>query len=88
MHGKAALVALAVVGVCSPLLVKGGVWQCLWFALIWLPAPFAAINARWIRRHRAYWKGVRERESVTRRERKQRARAQQDANAPRAPTDP
>jgi hypothetical protein len=51
---------------CSPHLLHGSRGELLLFAALWLPIPFAILNLFWLKRHRAYWKRIRQREKETR----------------------
>ena len=51
---------------CSTFLLRGGTAEWLWFALLWVPLPFAVVNWRWAARHRRYWDEVRRREAERR----------------------
>jgi hypothetical protein len=61
---------------CSPFLLGGYPVEWLLFIALWLPLPFAIRNRAWVRRHKAHWDEVRQREKLRRIERRQsRARA-------------
>ena len=62
---------------CSPFLLRGGMAEWLWFALLWIPVPFAVMNWRWAGRHRKYWHEVQLREAERRKERRAAAKAEQ-----------
>ena len=55
---------------CSPHLLHGSWAELLLFAALWLPIPFAVVNLFWLKRHRAYWSRIRQREKERRAEKK------------------
>lgn len=57
---------------CSPYLLTGPWLEWLLFAGLYLPLPFLYLNRRWMKRHTAYWDGVREREKELRRQKQPR----------------
>lgn len=75
-----AAIRMALVYPCSPYLLREGLWEWLLFAALWLPIPFALINLRWQRRHRAFWDRVRARERERRRQRREERRKLADAD--------
>ena len=65
---------------CSPYLLTGSRLEWLLFAGLYLPLPFLYLNGRWMKRHKAYWDGVREREKELRRQKKERHSQQTDGS--------
>ena len=63
-----AVLRLVVAVPCSPLLLRGSQVDWGLFACMWVPVPFAVMNWRWSRQHKAYWAGIRQRESEARAE--------------------
>lgn len=51
---------------CSPFLLRGYPAEWLLFIALWLPLPFAIRNRAWVRRHKAHWDLVRQREAQRR----------------------
>lgn len=60
------LVRLAAIGPCSPFLLQGSAVDWLVFVAMWAPMPFALLNWRWMKRHRAHWLAVRARDKERR----------------------
>jgi hypothetical protein len=57
---------------CSPSLLRGSWSEWLLFSAMWVPLPFAVLNWFWLKRHRAYWDGIRRREKEGRAEKRSR----------------
>lgn len=56
---------------CSPYLMRGSWAELLLFAALWLPIPFAILNLFWLKRHRAYWGRIQQREKERRTEKRE-----------------
>ena len=77
-RGRAvALARLAAIGPCSPYLFRGPPVDWLLFLVKWAPVPYALLNWRWARRHKAYWDVIRARERVKGEEKRARRTAQE-----------
>ena len=78
-RGKAA-VEMLLIYPCSPFLLRDGVTGWFWFALLWMPLPFAVVNWRWAGRQRGYWNEVRLREAERRKARRVAAKIDQSGD--------
>ena len=68
---------------CSPYLLRGPMLDWLLFFAMWVPIPFAIRNRQWLKRHRAYWGGVRARDKERRVEKRaQKALAEEASKQP------
>jgi hypothetical protein len=50
--------------------MRGSWAEVLLFAALWLPIPFAILNLFWLKRYRAYWSRIRQREKERRAEKR------------------
>src|SRR5262245_29498467 len=66
----AAAVRLATAIPCSPYSFYGPISEQIAFVVFWGSIPFAILQIRWMKRHRAYWDSVRAREKIRRAERR------------------
>ena len=78
-RGNAAI-RLAAIGPCSPYLLRGAPLEWLLFTAMWAPLPFAILNWRWAKRHKAYWAGVRAHEQARRAEKRAERAAREVAS--------
>jgi hypothetical protein len=65
-----ALISMAMAIPCSPFYLSGSPVHYFVFGALWGSAPFAVMQILWMRRHKAYWDGVRAREKIRRAERR------------------
>jgi hypothetical protein len=75
-----AAVRFAAIGPCSPYLLRGSPLEWLLFISMWAPIPFAILNWRWAKRHRAHWDAVRAREKIRRAEKRDKRGAEEAAS--------
>lgn len=81
-RGKALAAIRALLSIpCSPHLLRYGPWGWALFAGMWAPVPFAVVNWRWQKRHRAFWNKVRARENERRRLKRDERRKQKNVDA-------
>lgn len=69
LHGSgrdAAFVQAVLAYPCSPFLLRGSAGEMLLFVAMLIPVPFAILNWFWLKRHKAYWDGIRARQKVMR----------------------
>ena len=62
--------------VCSPRLLGDSPLHWALLVGMWGPVPFAVANWLWLKRHKAYWSGVRAREKARRAEKRASKAAQ------------
>ena len=62
----AGLIHMVLAYFCTPTFLRGSWTEIAIIAAMWVPIPFAVLNWFWMKRHKAYWDRIREREKERR----------------------
>src|SRR5690348_3731383 len=55
---------------CTPIFLRGSWTDRIIVTAMWVPIPFAVLNWFWMKRHKAYWDRIRQREKERRAEKR------------------